>query len=88
MKDTEQAEGPQQEQRLGSPREDQQAGTEPGLPEDRIKKKIFLRTGKRQRLLEAEKLLKVSGQRPGLEGYLVLEDSIHGREEEIFFFFF
>lgn len=30
-------------------------------------------------MLGAEKLLKVSGQRPELEGYLLLEDSIYGR---------
>lgn len=52
------------------------------------KKKIFLRTKRGQRLLEAEKLLKVSGHRPGLEGYPLLEDGICGREEEIYFFFF
>lgn len=64
------------------------AGTETGQPQrgsesrqaarpprGQKNKKIFLRTGKGQKLLEAEKLLKVSAQRSGLEGYLLLEDN-------------
>lgn len=48
-------------------------------PREQRKKVIFLRTGKDQRMLGDEKQLKVSGQKPGLEGYLLLEDGIYGR---------